>query len=547
LAEQFYTILTAIGKAKLANSISLGTKVNFSTLKVGDGNGNYYEPTESQTDLVNINWQGGITSVRTDEDNPNWIVVEVVIPSAIGGFTIREAGIFDDEGNMLAIGKYPESYKPIFDDGSVKELLIRMIFEVSNAASIEMKIDPTIVLATKADLEKKVDKIDYVRAGGYAVTTGTSTAYTITLNPAPVAYVDGMQITILPHVDCGANPTLKVNGLGASTILNQDGTTINAGDMKANIPYSFVRVGSSFFIRSAGKTSFDRLFTVNPWKYVGANVPNARACGTAQSYNNKIYYIGGNISGTTSALMDIYDIATNTWASGVSMPVALDMPTSQIYNGKIYVFGTATNIYIYDIATNTWSVGASANGYSRNEAVSELYNGKIYVFGGTYGSCDIATVYDIATNTWSGITNMPSTWGRRRAHSALDNGIIYICGGMSSDGTVKADISAYTIATNTWATNALPYMKANTARGGSMILNRKWYIFGGWNLYNAYMNAVQSYDLSTGSGGAWVYSTGMPTSRQGTCSTKVNNKIYVMGGTDFESGMSKIEVFCPVV
>ncbi|NFA98036.1 phage tail protein [Clostridium botulinum] len=153
MAEQFYTILTKIGKAKIANATALGNKVNFTTLKVGDGKGKYYNPTEEQEDLVNEVWQGNINSIRVDENNPNWVVIEVIIPSSVGGFMIREAGVFDDENNMLAIGKYPETYKPQAQDGSTKDLVIRMMLEVSNTSSVTLKVDPTVILATQKDIQ----------------------------------------------------------------------------------------------------------------------------------------------------------------------------------------------------------------------------------------------------------------------------------------------------------------------------------------------------------------------------------------------------------
>lgn len=163
MAEQFYTILTAIGKAKIANATALGNKVNFTTLKVGDGGGKYYNPTETQEDLINAVWQGNINSISVDKKNPNWIVIEVIIPSNIGGFVIREAGIFDDEGDLIAIGKYPETYKPKAEDGSTKDLIIKMILEVSNTSTVTLKVDPTVILATKKDIEVLENKIENIK------------------------------------------------------------------------------------------------------------------------------------------------------------------------------------------------------------------------------------------------------------------------------------------------------------------------------------------------------------------------------------------------
>jgi len=153
LAEQFYTILTQIGKAQIANASALGTKVEFKYFALGDGNGNYYNPTENQTELVNEVWRGQIGQVVIDEENPNWIVLETVIPASVGGFNIREAGVFDENNNLLAIGKYPETYKPKLEDGSAKDLYIRMILEVANTSVVTLKVDPSIILATKKDID----------------------------------------------------------------------------------------------------------------------------------------------------------------------------------------------------------------------------------------------------------------------------------------------------------------------------------------------------------------------------------------------------------
>lgn len=158
MSENFYTILTNLGKAKLANASILNEKVNFKTLVLGDSNGDYYEPTENQESLRNEVYRVNISSIKIDENNPNWIIVKSVIAGSVGGFTIREVGILDDEDNLLAIAKYPQTYKPNTNDGSIKDLIINIILEVSNASTVSMKVDPTVILTTKKDLEEKADK-----------------------------------------------------------------------------------------------------------------------------------------------------------------------------------------------------------------------------------------------------------------------------------------------------------------------------------------------------------------------------------------------------
>lgn len=156
MAETFYTILTTVGRAKLANAQVTGQQVEFKQMALGDGSGSYYNPVETQTGLRHEVWRGNVNQVSIDPDNPSWIIVETVILANVGGFTVREAGVFDAAGDMIAIGKFPETFKPILDDGSAKDLYIRLIFEVTNASSVTLKIDPSAIFATKQYVDQKV-------------------------------------------------------------------------------------------------------------------------------------------------------------------------------------------------------------------------------------------------------------------------------------------------------------------------------------------------------------------------------------------------------
>ncbi|CAI3684480.1 phage tail protein [Clostridium neonatale] len=253
MAAQFYTILTEIGKAKIANSGVMGTKVNFTKLKIGDGNGSYYNPTEKQTDLVNTKWEGNITHVGTDEKNPNWIVIEVMVPANVGGFTIREYGAFDDEGNMLAISKCAETYKPTADDGSTKELLIKMILAVSNTENITLKIDPTIIFAKKSEIEelknivndiedklnKHIDDSLYQEAGG------TATAITLSM----LTLKNGYSKTFIATANNNGSAT-TINGKP----LYKPGTT-TAPNIKEGKAYTvwYNSVSDCFFLQASAE------------------------------------------------------------------------------------------------------------------------------------------------------------------------------------------------------------------------------------------------------------------------------------------------------
>lgn len=156
---QYYTLLTEIGKAAIANATALGTRVDFAKIKVGDGGGSAYIPTETQIALKNVVWESTLEHVQADEKNPNWVVIQKTITGNTESFTIREVGVFDSKDQLLAVSSYPETYKPAPDSGTVKEILIKIILAVSNTASINLKIDPTVVLATLKDIQELNNKI----------------------------------------------------------------------------------------------------------------------------------------------------------------------------------------------------------------------------------------------------------------------------------------------------------------------------------------------------------------------------------------------------
>ncbi|ARU23685.1 hypothetical protein RSSE_c3302 [Ralstonia solanacearum] len=157
MANEFFTILTAVGRNKLAAAVAAGTQLALTQMAVGDGdNGAYYNPIEGQTALKHEVWRGAINHLYVDPNNANWIVAELVIPDDVGGWYIREVGLFDSTGAMFAVGKYPESYKPILASGSNKQLYVRMICEVSNTSAVTLLVDPTVVLANRQYVDDKV-------------------------------------------------------------------------------------------------------------------------------------------------------------------------------------------------------------------------------------------------------------------------------------------------------------------------------------------------------------------------------------------------------
>ena len=152
---QFYTLLTDTGQAKIANAVALGTQIEITQMAVGDGGGNPVTPNSSATTLVNEVRRAPINAVQTDDDNPTWIVIEQVLPPDVGGWTIREVGVFDAAGDLIAIGNLPETYKPVLAEGSSRTQTIRVVMEVSDTAAVTLKVDPSVVLATREYVDQQ--------------------------------------------------------------------------------------------------------------------------------------------------------------------------------------------------------------------------------------------------------------------------------------------------------------------------------------------------------------------------------------------------------
>jgi len=156
---QYGTIITNIGLAQIANAQITQTKVGLEYIALGDGNGAHYVPKQNQTALVHEVWRGPIAELSIDPTNSNRIIIDAVIPVTAGGFTIREIGIFDDKNNLIAVGQYPEKYKPQLSEGVSEETLIHFVIETNNADVVKLTIDPTVIIASRNYVDGKVGQV----------------------------------------------------------------------------------------------------------------------------------------------------------------------------------------------------------------------------------------------------------------------------------------------------------------------------------------------------------------------------------------------------
>lgn len=144
MTQEYYSIITNAGLIKNAAANSGGSPVNLTHLAVGDSNGVYYDPIGTAAALQNEKHRTTLTHVVVDENNPNQLIVEAVINEIVGPFYIREVGVFDEDGDLFAIGKYPETFKPDLPAGSGKRLYIRMILGFASSPNVELIISDDI-------------------------------------------------------------------------------------------------------------------------------------------------------------------------------------------------------------------------------------------------------------------------------------------------------------------------------------------------------------------------------------------------------------------
>ncbi|MHB2240885.1 phage tail-collar fiber domain-containing protein [Pseudomonas monsensis] len=206
----YYTLLTNAGIAYETACKAAGTPIKLTQISVGDGGGAVYNPAATATALKREVWRGPLNALFQDEKNPSWLLAEVTIPPDVGGWYVREAGLWTDTGVLYAIVKYPESFKPVLaTSGSGKEFYIRSIFETSNASLVTLLIDDTVVKATRAwvmsYLAEELGKLDGKQSVRVAATAN------VVLNGAQ--QIDGVAVIAGDRVLL-ANQTLsKDNGL----------------------------------------------------------------------------------------------------------------------------------------------------------------------------------------------------------------------------------------------------------------------------------------------------------------------------------------------
>ena len=230
MSATYFALLTNTGAAKLANATALGSRLSITRMAVGDGGGVLPTPNPAQTTLIGEKRRAALNTLSVDPKNPSQIIAEQVIPENEGGWWVREVGLFDDDGNLIAVANCPETYKPLLQQGSGRIQTVRMILIVSSTDAVTLKIDPAVVLATRDYVDNALTEHEKNRkhpdgtltAKGFVQLSNATNSDSETLAATPKA------VKAANDNANGRVPSRRVNGKALTADI-----TLGAGDVGA--------------------------------------------------------------------------------------------------------------------------------------------------------------------------------------------------------------------------------------------------------------------------------------------------------------------------
>ncbi|EDJ1487023.1 hypothetical protein GE818_12065 [Salmonella enterica] len=367
-SPKFKTIITDYGKQRLIAAMSPGgTKLTLTQMAVGDGGGNPTNPDTTSTALVNEVWRAAVNSVTVDKKHPNIIIVELLIPAEVGGFWIREAGIYDEFNKLVAVCSLPASEKPLLEQGSGRAQTVRMTLVISDMSTINITIDSTTIIATNDYVDNSLKEHEKSRNHPDATLTDKGfvklysgvTSMDETMAATPKAVKIAMDnanarlakernladLTNIPlarqSLQLGNSATRNV-GATAGTVAAGDDSRITGAMQKdqngADIP------DKPGFIKNVGLKE-----TLNPTKRVSiGNIGTGAFDGSTPSIN-----IGDSDSGFIGSADGVLDIYCNNAKVGYIDNAGLHMLAGIATNGNVVLQNDAREHIIIQNADGT--------------------------------------------------------------------------------------------------------------------------------------------------------------------------------------------------
>ena len=322
MTMKYYAILTNQGAARLANATMLGSKLNLTQMAVGDANGVLPTPNPAQTKLINQKRIAPLNLLSVDPNNQSQIIAEQIIPEDEGGFWIREIGLYDDKGVLIAVANCPETYKPQLQEGSGRTQTIRMILVVTNTKAITLKIDPSVVLATRKYVDDKISKHEQSRrhpdasltAKGFVQLSSATDSQSETEAATPKAVKIAYDLARGKYTAQDATTTRK-GIVQLSSAINSTSETLAATPKAVKAAYDL----------AAGKAPVSH---THPWSQItGVPAASLTAKGTVQ-LSSAINSTSEILAATPKAVKAAYDLANGKQPADATLTALAGLATA---------------------------------------------------------------------------------------------------------------------------------------------------------------------------------------------------------------------------
>jgi len=470
----FKSVVTTLGQARIAAAIAAGTDINITQLAVGDGNGKPTTPVASQNKLVKEVYRTPLNSLKLDPSHGNWVIAEAVLSASVGGFWMREMGLFSSDGALIAVCNMADTYKPTLAEGSGRTQTLRMVIAVSNTEAISLLIDDSVIMATEqyvndllAAHEKSRNHPDGTTAAkGFVQLSSSvsSTSEALAATPKAVKAANDNANTRVPS-------TRKINGKALSA--DQTLTAVDVGAM----PLSSTNLGNTN-INTFGRDKFGIYSQTSPTQATVANGYPATLAGILEVFpgaytNGVIQRYTEHLSGKCwqRASSNVWNGTDGPWSDWVqSSTVGSVAANSALGSTDLNTVGfslTAVQAAIYHQSAN-----ASATA-DRN--YPEAKAGTLFVTGSAYGCQQMFITFDTCniwvrglSSNWNGKDGPWRPWvalyGTNNKPTAADVGAWTAAQSAASEKALSDEIAtAFKIRANLAAADT-----PNTLRGSSM-------------------------------------------------------------------------------
>ncbi|MEQ5644829.1 phage tail protein [Escherichia coli] len=334
MSTKFYTLLTDIGAAKLASAAALGVPLKITHMAVGDGGGVLPTPDAKQTALVNEKRRAALNMLYIDQQNSSQIIAEQVIPENEGGWWIREVGLFDESGALIAVGNCPESYKPQLAEGSGRTQTVRMVLITSSTDNITLKIDPAVVLATRKYVDDKISEHEQSRrhpdasltAKGFTQLSSATNSESEILAATPKAVKAAYDLAAGKASASHTHPWNQITGVPAASLtvkgtVQLSSATNSTSETQAATP----KAVKAAYDLAAGKAPVSH---THPWNQI-TDVPAASLMvkGTVQ-LSSATNSTSETQAATPKAVKAVYDLANGKQPADATLTALAGLATA---------------------------------------------------------------------------------------------------------------------------------------------------------------------------------------------------------------------------